>query len=742
MSLFNELKRRNVLRAAAAYAAAAWLVIQIVETTFPAFALGETAVRVVIILAAAGFIPAMVFAWVFELTPEGFKRDSEVDRDSAVNRRMIKRFDRLIMLTLALALGYFMFDKFVLSPQRQAEELATATEEARQEGRTEAIVGSYGDKSIAVLPFTDLSPDGHQQYFSDGISEELLNLLAKVHQLRVISRSSSFALRDEELSVPEIAKRLNVSYVLEGSVRKAEDKVRVTAQLIEARSDTHLWSDTYDRNLDDIFAVQSQISANVVSELKVRLLNALPVAEATNPTAYDLYLQGQSLLAGPGKTDPQEAIDRFEQVTKIVPDYAPAYAGMALALISQSDLTEDPQISRIESASQRALELDPGNSAALTALGRVQWFQLEVDQARSSLEQAIESNPSNSLAYRWLGSTYLNRDPVRYLALVEKAYLIDPLYPGNFWVRIFALDRLGRHADALDVAREWSDNSPGELDGMSMTEMIHLYNGRQDLSLKSEYCLFIANPDIDYYQGIVWRFLDMGEYTLAEQWLDEIEKRLGMSPPVQRAVLAYERHQQEEVKKILAGAMQRGDLSDPGYAFWTLRLLHDFKNARKNYERGFDKLHRNPMDFDPDIDWSSYVDYAEILKRAGEMEKALALIDQIQPMIEKQIADGVVVNGAFPLQINLAELLATRGDTESAVNAIRQALEDGFTSVGYLGVDPQFDDIRDDPGFRAVSAEIKAKLMSQRQTLADEGMLLTPGELLQLGDCHFDPFAH
>ncbi|UCC14439.1 MAG: adenylyl cyclase, partial [Gammaproteobacteria bacterium] len=264
MTFLEELKRRNVVRVGAAYVALSWLIIQVAETLFPLFGLSDAAARLVVILLAIGFLPALVFAWVFEFTPEGLRRESEVDHDSDVSRRMTRRLDRLIMVFLTLALGYFALDKFVIDPARDAEELATATEQARQEGRSDAIVESYGDKSIAVLPFVNMSSDSEQEYFADGISEELLNLLARIPTLRVISRSSAFSFKGKDVNIPEVARQLNVAHVLEGSVRKSGDKIRITAQLIEARSDTHLWSETYDRTLDDIFAIQDNVAAAVV----------------------------------------------------------------------------------------------------------------------------------------------------------------------------------------------------------------------------------------------------------------------------------------------------------------------------------------------------------------------------------------------------------------------------------------------------------------------------------------------
>ena len=299
MSLFSELKRRNVLRVAVAYLAVAWLLIQIVETLFPVFGLSDALIRLVVILLAIGFPLTLIFSWLYELTPEGLKLERDVDRSRSVAHHTGKKLDRAIIVVLALSLGYFALDKFVLDPARDA----IREESVAQQARSEALVESYGDKSIAVLPFVNMSSDAEQEYFSDGISEELLNLLAKIPELRVISRSSSFSYKGKEVSIPIVAEQLNVAHILEGSVRKTGNRVRITAQLIEARSDTHLWSETYDRTLDDIFATQDEIAAEVVEQLKVTLLsNDAPKVRQTDPAAYALFLQARHIrLQGSGE---------------------------------------------------------------------------------------------------------------------------------------------------------------------------------------------------------------------------------------------------------------------------------------------------------------------------------------------------------------------------------------------------------------------------------------------------------
>jgi len=290
MSRFSELRNRNVFRVAAAYIVAAWLIIQVVETIFPAFGFGDSAVRIVVIVLAIGIVPVAVFSWLFELTPEGLKLESAVDHTGPEAAHRVKRLDRIIIATLTLAVAFFAFDKFVLNPLRESE----IEESTAERVRSETLAESFGKNSIAVLPFVNMSDDAGNEYFSDGLAEELLNLLARIPRLRVISQSSSFSLKGKGLTIPEVAGRLNVALVLEGSVRKSGDRVRVTAQLIDARSDTHIWSENYDRKLDDLFVIQDEVAAAIVTALREHLeldVGAAPRAPATaNAEAHDAFL--------------------------------------------------------------------------------------------------------------------------------------------------------------------------------------------------------------------------------------------------------------------------------------------------------------------------------------------------------------------------------------------------------------------------------------------------------------------
>jgi TolB-like protein/Flp pilus assembly protein TadD len=740
MSLFAELRRRNVFRVAVAYLVSAWLIIQVVETIFPAFGVSDAAVRIVVIALAIGLVLAVVGAWAFELTPEGLKLDKDVDPGQAASLRTGKQLDRIIMVMLALGLAYFAFDKFVLDPVRdRARE-----QEVAEQARSDALLGSYGEKSIAVMPFADMSAAGDQAYFSDGIAEELLNLLAKLHDLRVISRSSSFALRDDGLSTPELAKKLNVAYVLEGSVRKDGDQVRITAQLIEASTDTHLWSQTFDRTLDNIFAVQDQISAQVVRELKIRLLHPAPATGVTNKAAYELYLQGLSLLARRGSGDLLQAERLFEQVVAIDPNYAPGYAGLATALVWGDSLVSN--ISRVETAVSRTLALDAGNPDALAALGLLRDEQGRKSEARDAFEQAIAANPNHALALRWLGRSHSVDDPARYYALARKAYFADPLDPTiQFQMSVSAI-ALGRFDEALKSAKVQWQTAGGSL-GYAVAGSTHISAGDLDLAMQTFFRIYLESPDDPSGLAAIPRILmDLNELELADAWRQFITnpdadiRYLNYSG----GNLAIRRGQSEQALQLFAQNESEIGLPwgsiDLGFAH--VHMKGDFNVARRAFERGLTAPGSKAPRFDPDL-WNWFLDYALALQRSGSPQRAAELIAVILALLNEQATNGVVMGPFENLQLSIARLHAMSGDTNSAMVALRlAATQGGLTCVFCLRNNPHFDHLRDVTGFAELVAQAESNITQQRQRLADAGLLLTPAELSQLEQFSFDPFAN
>jgi len=450
MSLISELKKRNVLRVAAAYGVGSWLIVQVIDTVFPAFGLGESEVRLVIILLAICLVPVLVFSWLFELTPQGLRRERDVDHSGPASIRATRRFDQVIMVVLTLAVGFFAFDKFVLGPRREA----LIEESTAERVRNEVLEGSYGENSVAVLPFVNMSDDKDNEYFSDGMSEEILNLLARVQRLRVISQSSSFSFKGKQFTIPEVAKQLGVAFVLEGSVRKFGDRVRITAQLIDARSDSHMWSETYDRTLEDLFAIQDEISAAIVGELKKRLnidLGVAPQATGTAVTAaHEAYLRGRYLLSKRVPGSKEKAVAEFEQAISLDPSFAEAHAQMAIALLlgGCGDMTDAECVRMAQLHADQAIALAPGLAGAHVAMAWLAFYRAEPEIMRNHFQRALELNPNYAEVYVWMANNRLFADLKDAFAAREAAVRLDPLSPVVVYSYVGSLMERGLLAEA------------------------------------------------------------------------------------------------------------------------------------------------------------------------------------------------------------------------------------------------------------------------------------------------------
>src|SRR5216117_495506 len=317
MNFFGELKRRNVYKVAITYAVVAWLLVQAASILLPTFEAPTWVMKALVVFLALGFGLVVFISWAFEATPEGLKRTENVPPDvaAALPTWSPRKFATFIVAVAVIAAALLAFNLFRTKP---ASPPTTAA--------------PINNKSIAVLPFVNMSSDKEQDYFSDGLSEELLNQLARIPQLRVITRTSSFSFKGKEVDVATIAKALNVANVLEGSVRKSANTLRVTAQLIRASDSSHLWSHTYDRDRTDIFKVQDEIASDVVAALKVKLLptQELPKAQRTNnPEAYQQYLQGRYHLNRFSIADFEKARAFLERACQLDPTFPLAWATLS-----------------------------------------------------------------------------------------------------------------------------------------------------------------------------------------------------------------------------------------------------------------------------------------------------------------------------------------------------------------------------------------------------------------------------
>lgn len=408
MGFFAELKRRNVFRVGLAYLAGCWVLVQVAETLFPVYEVPDSIIRLMVSVLVIGFPVTLVLAWVFEWTPQGIRKESEIDRQQSVTPQTGQKLNRAIIVMLLVGIGFLAIDKFVLDPQRDAQLARESAQAAREQIKREVAEKAPEMNSIAVLPFRDMSAAGDQQYFSDGIAEELLNALVRVDGLEIASRTSSFIYRDDMLPITQIAEELNVNYVLEGSVRKSGDRVRITAQLINAGNDRHLWSETYDRELDDVLQVQDEISKSIVDAMKSELgldIGEVRIASETDSaSAYDLYLKGRILILA--RSEMYKAIEALERAVEIDPGFAKAWEVLGAAYYiapSWGYFSEFDTMELSWAAAQKALDLDDSLALALAVKASIGLATKRYGYAKTLdlMERAIELDPKSATVRLW-----------------------------------------------------------------------------------------------------------------------------------------------------------------------------------------------------------------------------------------------------------------------------------------------------------------------------------------------------
>ncbi|MEM9305620.1 MAG: hypothetical protein AAGE01_26155 [Pseudomonadota bacterium] len=435
MSFWDQLKRRNVFRVAAAYGVSCWVMVELADVMFDRFGFPVQVLQALLAVMALALIPLLWFAWSYELTPEGFKRDSAESRAEAISGRAVHRLDQVTIVMILVALTViaakrFLIDTAPTDPPTIVEATETPAPAASTAPEpTEPEWQPTSQDSIAVIPFANLSADPENEYFTDGISEEILNLLARAPGLRVASRTSSFSFKGGTATVPEIARELDVAHVLEGSVRRQADRVRISAQLVQAENGFHLWSDTYDREMTDIFTLQEDIANEIAGALELTITGQpIRVQQPTQDmVAYDLFLRGRTLWQ---QRAIDAAIDTLTQAVERDAGFAPAWAALAGAYAVAPGYVArfsrgDESVQLAEEAARKAVEIDPRNADALAVLGSL---ADNPSDAERLFQAAIESDPRDSTAWLWHGHHRANYGHLAVaLASFEEATRIDPL---------------------------------------------------------------------------------------------------------------------------------------------------------------------------------------------------------------------------------------------------------------------------------------------------------------------------
>ena len=681
MSLVSELRRRNVLRMAVLYVIAAWLVIQVVDVMMSVVGLPAWAGRVTFAVLAIGFPIALIFSWFYEITPEGISLEKDVDRSESLTRVTGRRLDFIVISLLCAGLIVFAYDKWWIS--------------------------GPPEQSIAVLPFKNMSGDPEQEYFSDGISEELLNVLAQMKPLKVIASTSSFSFKGQNVDIATVAEKLNVRHVLEGSVRRSGNQVRITAQLINAADSTHVWSQIYDRELDDIFAVQEDIAAAISDGLKVKL--ALVAGEAVLPTviraansdAYDAYLRGRELIRLRGQENLQQAVHHLERALRLDESFAPAHAQLAIATTLLSNTP----------GSYGTLTLEEARRTAISHLDRAQALEPDLAEAhagrallalRGDPESAIEharkaltSNPSYVDAMNWLSialttlGRYEESD-----AIVKQILVIDPLTIVGRLNYVWRLSDTGRIEEAHEVADQLlAQSRPRGYAAHARTSLV--YEGKIAEGLSWALKLGGGNGLIVFAFNLVGEFDEARRINpLQSHWVDLSEGRWD------EAIRATQRDLQMDPDN-------QGVIEPAAIA---LSLAGRFDEALPLFERLLDFVPDGRPIYEPHaLDLTLWLALAR--RKTGDEAGAQAAAEIARQELAARRAAGRKSQQLYRAEAMIA---AFEHDPDRVIAALKSAMQGGLRGRWFFD-DPIFEDLQDEPRFVALRQELDAILAAEHE---------------------------
>ena len=683
-NFFSELKRRNVIRIAGLYLVGAWLLVQVASTVLPMFGAPDWLPRSVVILLGIGFVPALIFSWVFELTPQGLKRDEDVAPKQSIAPRTARRMDRMIIVVLALALAYFAFDKWVLAPRRETPQSRPAL--VPNESST------ANAKSIAVLPFENLSDDRSAAYFADGIQDEILTKLASIADLKVISRTSTAKYKSKPEDLKTVSQQLGVATVLEGTVQKAADKVRVNVQLIDARADSHLWAKSYDRDIKDVFAVESEVAQEIADSLKAKLSPAEADTVASAPTkdaeAYDLFLKGEFEQRVANSNFRPESYDQaarwYKEAIARDPNFALAIAQLAICRLRRHWLTDplsEAELMEAGRMAKQALTLAPNLAEAHVAVGLFHYYGFrEYEPALTEFQRAIELQPNNSLGLQFVAAVHRRQGKWdRTLDELKRSIDLDPRNPNLMatLAETYLLVRRWREAD--ETARQALTIDPHDALSMRMLLLSSLNrtgNGQEALQLLATFPPDdLLLPNTGTYDMVIGT---RGEaFVLGRDFKGALK---AWETGAAATTTERQRFASKATISVLAGdvASAQADADKP----------------RESLEA---RLREHPDDI-RSLRALSWV-YLALNRKIDAINIARQTLELLPPERD-----------AFLGSDNLASLAEIQAQTDAAAEAVQNlrkllAIPAGETiSIARLKVDPVWDPIRNNPGFQQLLA--------------------------------------
>jgi len=694
LSLFAELRRRNVFRVGIAYGIATWALLQITDVVSPILDLPEWAPKLFFVILAIGFVPALIFAWAFELTPEGIKKEKDVDRSESITNTTGRRLDFIIIGVLFLAVAMLLFDRYT----GQADE-----PEQRQV-----------EKSIAVLPFVNMSSDPEQEFFSDGITEEILNALAAVKELKVAGRTSSFAFKGKDDDLRRIGDTLGVEHILEGSVRKSGTKIRITAQLIQVEDGFHLWSDTYDRELTDVFAIQDEIANEILKQLKAQLLGEevqVHEAQRTDPEVYDLYLLAKQRMYARSQQSIESAVELLDEAIALDPDYAPPYAqrGIATMLLTDENYGVIPREEGLKQGKRfidLALKLDTDLAEAWAGLGLYYSQQAsEQEAAIDALTKALALNPNLINASNWLYNALSSTgDVASSLQLVEDMTERDPLYRPGFGNAVVTYLNFGMEDEVQALIDRFRSFDPTNTQLLRADAMKHFYRGDAAEGMRlAEQAYELAPTDTIYHSTYsIGLAFTMQLEKLAEEGTKyfQIDALDALGRREEAYVIAYELARDgypESLLKLFNRSGRSKDAVDYLEERWP--SLDSFVADNPNNEFGYSVMNEVALAY----------------RNTGNEERfddALLLIENAHSYLEEQGIDNL------GLTMDEAQRLALAGRIEDAIARLETAFERGMWPATPIAKKmPVFALLGDNPRLAALESAMIDKTNAEREIL-------------------------
>ncbi len=729
LSFFAELKRRNVFKVAAAYFIVAWLLLQISDTLIPALLLPKWLISAVALLLILGFPVAVIFAWAFELTPEGIRREKQVDRADSIAQATGEKINYTIIALLAITLAYFVWDKFDTSRDEAVETVQLAPVVKQVQDEPNISEKQPHKKSIAVLPFQNRSAnEENSEFFSNGVHDELLTNLSRIGELKVISRTSVLNYRETTKNLRQIGIELGVAHILEGGVQRSGNTVRINVQLIDAASDEHLWAEVYERKLspENIFAIQAEIAKAIVGALHAKLSpnekKLLAATPTTSLEAYDDFLIAGQLIERGNWQSIKDAQSYLEKTIALDPNFVQAYVSLAetyFRLYQTGAATLQETIAPGEHAFNMALTLDSNNAGAHAARAKFLWISGR-EGVEAAFNQARQLEPANTdimIAYaNYLRKTsHINEAMQLYLLAKDLNPLSIPLLHGlarNYEATEEYDQALAQYAKIRQI-------DPSSSAGIGPTAGVYLAIGE---IAKSSYWIFKgieADPDdFELHNWVVRTYMDLGDYSGAGRWLDWIEKTYQTGPMTlsSRAMLeVYTGHLETAAelaeKALLEKLPNRWD-SD----LIMVRVLLMQAIALQQAAEGLEILsvaHPELFEVTPSIDAdnvSQAIDTAYLLRLEGRSNAAESLLQSVMAFYNSQDEAG-----DFWIQYGKAQALAQLGEKQAALIELRSKVNKGMRLFWYWNTElnPNFTPLKDDPEFQAIVDFLRRDMAKQ-----------------------------